>query len=386
MPNFSVGGAEKITINLVNEFAKKGIYLDLIVIEKKGPYHNLLSKEVKLFDLSQSSFIAKLKFRLLKPIVLPPSLAAYLQTNNILILVSTLNLPSIISLIVKKYFFKKIKVIVCLHNSLAMELSKNRLRDRIIAKILKYLLPIADSVVTVSQGLEKEIKSHILPSISHLVRTIYNPIDFLDISRQATESLSHHWVDKQDYRITLIACRLSQQKDLGTLIKAFAKVVSTDSSSRLIILGDGPEKSHLENLARQLEICSFIDFIGFKLNPYPWMAKAHVFVLSSLYEGLPSVLIEAMACGTSVVSTDCPHGPREILQEGRLGKLVPVGDHKQLSCAILDMLDNPTSIDLLIERAKEFSLASSVNAYNNLFTNMTSSNRIIYKSGVGQRV
>ena len=368
MPNFSAGGAEKVTINLVNEFLKRGIYLDLIVIEAKGPYLDLLSKEVKIFDLSESSFITKLGFRFLKPIILPYFLAKYLQRRNIHLLVTSLHLPTIISLIVKKYFFKKIKIIIFLHCSLKMELSKQNLRNRIIAKIAKSLLPIADSIVTVSQDLEEEIKSHI-PSVARLLQTIYNPIDISYISRQATktENLSHPWIDRQSYRIILTVGRLVLQKDLTTLIKAFAEVIRSCSSSRLIILGEGPEKSRLKDLARRLKVHGFIDFVGFQHNPYSWMAKADVFVLSSLYEGLPSVLIEAMACETQVVSTNCPHGAGEILQNGTLGRLVPVGNHKQLAHAILDTLHRPTSSNLLKERAKDFSIPQAIEAYDKLF-------------------
>ena len=379
MPNFAGGGAERVIINIVNGFAEKGIFLDVIVMKATGPYRNYLSKEVKVVDLSQSSFIAKQKLWLLKTLTLGLPLAKHLRKQNICILLTSLHLSDIISLIVKKYFFKKIKVIVRIANTLSMQLSKNaNLETRITANILKFLLPTADSVVAVSQGVAEDVKLHV-PSISHLVHTVYNPVDSPHISRLASESLSHPWIEKQDYRIILTANRFNPQKDIKTLIQAFAKVVKSEISSRLIILGDGPEKPRLESLARQLNVHDFIDFVGFKNNPFAWMAKAQVFVLSSAYEGLPNVLIEAMACGTPVVSTDCPHGPREILQDGKFGRLVPVGDYKQLSFAILETLKNSIPSDLLIKRASDFSIESSVESHRKLFNSIADSHMLFSK-------
>ena len=374
IPDCAGGGAEKVTVNLVNNLVKKGFYLDLVVLEAKGPFLNYLSKDVTLVNLSQSldnKYISKLKtWKFLQYVFFVFALFRYLRTRNIRVLLTSLHLTSTISLIVKKYFFKKVKLIICIHNTFSMELKIDRTAKEWKSSIfVNFLLSTADSIVTVSQGVEDDLKLH-NPSISHLVHTIYNPLISPHISRLVSESLSHPWIDKQDYRIILTVNRLYPVKDVTTLIKAFAKIIKLESSSRLIILGDGPEKPRLESLARQLEVYDFIDFVGFMPNPYSWMAKAHVFVLSSIHEGLPSVLIEAMACGTSVVSTDCPHGPREILQDGKLGSLVPVGDHEQLARAILDILHRPIPSNLLIERAKDFSIDSSVEAYSNLFKRM----------------
>ena len=366
-------------INLANSFAERGILFDFIVIEASGPFIKDLSKKVKLVSLLSQSFCNQYlsKFRiwkLLKYTVTVRRLTKYLRKNNIHILLSTLALPNILSLIVKKYLFKDMKLIVRIANTHSKEMERDKkldaLRAALLGQIFTGLLPTADAIITNSQGSGRDIKTHI-PTVSRLVQVIYNPVVSSQIALCAAESVSHPWIDKQDYRIILAAHRLRPQKDTATLIRAFAKIFKVNPSSRLIILGDGIEKSRLKSLALQLKVDDVIDFIGHTSNPFAWMAKAHVFVLSSLFEGCPNALIEAMACGTPVVSTDCPNGPREILQEGKLGKLVPVGNHRKLAQAILATLDNPTPSHLLQARVKHFSVASSTQSYSDLFKSLS---------------
>ena len=389
MHNFLGGGAERVIVHLANQFAKKSISVDLIVLETIGPRIDALSKEVNMVHLLSNSFRHQYlprptawmfrepvtKIPLLKYLIFSLMLSKYLRKKEISLLVTTLIIPSIISLVVKKYLFKKITLTVRIANTFSEQLkhiitsTKCKWKTYGRIEIFKFLLPSANTIITVSKGAEKDIKRHI-PPISHLVHTIYNPVVSSYIGRQMNKPVFHPWINRKDCKIILTANRLVPQKDIGTLIQAFAKVIKSESSSRLIILGDGPEKPRLESLARQLNVHDFIDFVGFKNNPFAWMAKALVFVLSSAYEGLPNVLIEAIACGTPVVSTDCPSGPREILQDGKFGRLVPVGDYQQLSLAILETLKNPTPTDLLIKRANDFSIESSVKSYSNLFSSL----------------
>jgi glycosyltransferase involved in cell wall biosynthesis len=133
--------------------------------------------------------------------------------------------------------------------------------------------------------------------------------------------------------------------------------------ARLIILGDGSERPALERLIEERGLQNFVRLPGFVVNPYAYMARAAVFVLSSIHEGLPNVLMEALACGTPVVSTDCPSGPRQILDGGRYGPLVPVGDPEALAEAILTTLNNPLPREVLKARAEIFSLDAMADAY-----------------------
>ena len=398
MYDFVGGGAERVIVHLANQFAKKSISVDLIVLETIGPRIDALSKEVNMVHLLSNSFRHQYlprptawmfrepvtKIPLLKYLIFSLMLSKYLRKKEISLLVTTFIIPSIISLVVKKYLFKKITLTVRIENTFSEQLkhiitsTKCKWKTYGRIEIFKFLLPSANTIITVSKGAEKDIKRHI-PPISHLVHTIYNPVVSSYIGRQMNKPVFHPWINRKDCKIILTANRLHPLKDMCTLIRAFAETLKTMPSSHLIILGEGPEKSKLENLGRQLNIYKFIDFVGFKNNPYSWMAKAHVFVLSSLSEGLSSVLIEAMACGTPVVSTDCPHGPREVLQDGKFGRLVPVGDYKQLSFAILETLKNSIPSDLLIKRASDFSIESSVESHRKLFNSIADSHMLFSK-------
>ena len=156
-------------------------------------------------------------------------------------------------------------------------------------------------------------------------------------------------------------------KDQATLLRAFAGVIRS-RPARLVVLGVGPEREKLLELAKSLNVSQLMDLPGFEVNPFAYMSKSKVFVLSSRYEGFPNVLVQAMACGTPVVSTDCRSGPREILEDGRWGHLVPVGDWRTMSEAILGTLDNPVPSDRLIARASDFSADASIDLYLEVLT------------------
>jgi glycosyltransferase involved in cell wall biosynthesis len=156
--------------------------------------------------------------------------------------------------------------------------------------------------------------------------------------------------------------RLTEAKDFGTLIKAFAEVLKV-KDCRLVILGEGEKRRELESLIESLNLVNKISMPGFVDNPYKYMRQASVFVLSSKWEGLPNVLIEAMACGTPLVATDCPSGPNEILQNGEYGLLVSVGDKDKMAEAILQQLEVPTDCNKLLERSLNFSVTRAVNEY-----------------------
>ena len=197
------------------------------------------------------------------------------------------------------------------------------------------------------------------------IRTVYNPVVSADLDRKARESPPHPWFDDRPCPVILAIGRMKKVKDFSTLLRAFARLL-VQRPARLIVLGEGRLRPSLQSLAWELGIAERVDFPGFQENPYAFLAKADLFVLSSRHEALPTVLIEAMACGCPVVSTDCPSGPREILEDGRLGPLVPVGDTEALAKAMARVLDEPPSRDLLRERASFFSVERAVERYERL--------------------
>jgi glycosyltransferase involved in cell wall biosynthesis len=168
---------------------------------------------------------------------------------------------------------------------------------------------------------------------------IYNPVIDSGFFEKSRQKLAHGWRSNQA-PIVLGVGRLSKQKDFPTLVRAF-RLVRDAQIARLVILGEGEDRESLSMLIRSLGLENDIDLPGFVENPFAFMSKASVFVLSSTWEGLPNVLIQALAAGAPIVSTDCPSGPREILKDGLYGELVPVGDHVSMAHAILRQLACP---------------------------------------------
>ena len=228
----------------------------------------------------------------------------------------------------------------------------------------KRAYPHADASVGVSRGVASELSEVVGVPVGR-VHTIYNPVVSEALVRNSDQPAGHPWLDNPGPRVILAAGRLSKQKDFPTLLTAFAKLRER-CPARLIVLGKGHLRPALESQAKELRIFDDVDFPGFARNPFAFMTKASLFVLSSRYEGLPTVLIEAMACGCPVVSTDTPFGPDEILEDGRWGELVPVGDAKALSEAMLRTLENPSPGDALRKRASAFGIEQAVDRYEEL--------------------
>jgi glycosyltransferase involved in cell wall biosynthesis len=158
------------------------------------------------------------------------------------------------------------------------------------------------------------------------------------------------------------AGRLTREKDFVTLIKAF-KQVRQHTDCKLVIIGEGPLRLSLERLVEALDLKDHVSLPGYAANPYAWMKKASLFVLSSAWEGSGNVLIEAMSMGVPAVSTDCPYGPSETLANGKYGALVPVGDPESMAKAMLDTLSNPLSANALQEAVAPFTLERSTQRY-----------------------
>ena len=238
-------------------------------------------------------------------------------------------------------------------------LSSGRLHQR-----ARRSYPFADCAVGISRGTTAELER--IPGMARdRIHTIYNPVVSTDIDRRARESPRHPWFDDRPYPVILAIGRMKKVKDFSTLLRAFARLL-VRRPARLIVLGKGRLQPSLLSLARELGVAEHVDFPGFKENPYAFLAKADLFVLSSRHEALPTVLIEAMACGCPVVSTDCPFGPREILEDGRLGPLVPVGDAEALADAMALTLEEPPEREALRQRASFFSVDRAVDQYEKL--------------------
>ena len=377
------GGAERVLLNLGCGFVAQGHRVDLVMARYSGHFLDQIPPEINVVDLKVRSARDSLKvaYRLgrdawfwLKMVFAKnphyvlgalPGLADYLSKGRPDALISSMDYPNAVAVVASKLANGKHRVILTVHSTLSEEVNRSKKR-RVKAQIDvdRRFYPQADAVVTVSQGVADDLAKTLNLPIAKIT-TIYNPVVTEQLLQQSTEPLSHPWFSSDGPPVLLTVGGIKPAKDHATLLKAFA-LVREKRPARLLILGEGKLREDLIHQAEALEISDDLEMPGFLDNPFPYMAQASLFVLSSVFEGLPTVLIEALACGCPVVSTDCPSGPREILDNGRFGALVPMEDEKSLSAAILKALDSRVNKDQLIARGKEFSLDRATGRYLNL--------------------
>jgi glycosyltransferase involved in cell wall biosynthesis len=213
-------------------------------------------------------------------------------------------------------------------------------RQRMVPALVKMTYPWADTVIGNSRGVAQDlVRITGLPDTR--IKVLYNPVVTPELHEKLQARPAHPWLLPGQPPVVLAVGRLTAQKDFPTLIRAFAEVRKS-RPARLLILGEGPDRGALEELVLEFDLSKDVSLAGFVDNPYPYMARASLFVLSSRWEGLPTVLIEALYCGVPVVATDCPSGPREILAEGKYGALVPMQDVPTLAQTIAQALDGRT--------------------------------------------
>ena len=222
-----------------------------------------------------------------------------------------------------------------------------------------------DGLIANAHGVAKDL-SEFLGVPAERIAVAPNPVVAPDLVERAAEPPGHPWLADTEIPVVMGAGRLSRVKDFPTLLRAFARLQAL-RPCRLMILGQGRQRAKLERLARDLGIEPVVALTGFVDNPYSYIARAAVFVVSSVREGGPNVLIEALACGTPVVATDCPHGPREILEDGRWGALVPVGDASGMAQAIDAALHERPASAALQGAAERYSVEHSTRCYLEAF-------------------
>lgn len=351
LPNLHGGGAERAVVNLIKGLHEKdsSIPLDLVLGSLEGAYIKQIPKQVRVIDFSVN--------RVLKSII---PLKNYLQEVKPFALVSHMSHANVIAVIAKYLSQTETKLLLVEHNTLSSDKSK-LFRGKFVPFFMRLLYPYADEIIGVSQAVSRDLERQ-LNLREGRVKTIYNPVVDDDLIMKANLPIKHSWFQKKDCPTILAVGRLTEQKDFATLVKAFA-ILRKEMIARLVILGEGELKDDLEKIVGELGISEDVSMPGFVDNPYQYMNNASVFVLSSQWEGLGNVLIEAMACGCPIVSTNCPSGPEEILVSGKYGHLVPTRNPEALAKAILNVLDHPAKKEILQHRAEYFSVENSVSNY-----------------------
>lgn len=320
------GGAERVMAILANELAKREVPVDLLLVHAVGEYLDTLSPAVNIVELPSARIVTS---------TLP--VARYLRKIRPRCLLSTLTSVNLIALLAHTLARSDARLVLREANTPSV-VGRNALRpkDRLIPILAKRAYPHADTIVAVSRGVAEDMLEHWgVPGDK--IAVIYNPLIGPELKALAAEPAMHPWLSESEHPIVLAVGRLTRQKNYPLLLAAFANLIK-EGPARLIILGEGEERPELELLVQQLGLGESVAMPGFESNPFAYMARASALALSSSWEGLPGVLIQALACGCPVVSTDCPSGPREILDEGRIGRLVPMDDPEALCAGMRDAI------------------------------------------------
>ncbi|MXS84839.1 glycosyltransferase [Nitrosomonas sp. HPC101] len=355
LPSLRGGGAERAMVTLANGFAERGLKVDLVLASAEGPYLSEVSSGVNIIDLKSSRVLASL-----------PGLVRYLRRERPQAMLSALNHANVIAVVARMLAGVPVRLVVSERNNVSLSGSSSKnLRSRVVLYMMRWAYRKADGVTAVSRGVADDLANTInLPR--DRISVIFNPVVTPELIEKSRMPLEHPWLGEGKPPVILGVGRLTPQKDFSILIRAFARV-RAEYDCRLVILGEGELRGELEQLVTSLGIQDSVQLPGFAENPFAWMSRVQLFVLSSRWEGLPNVLIQAMACGAAVVSTDCPSGPDEILERGKWGKLVPVRDEEALAEAIAALLEVPGNLlPDVRQRAGDFKQELAVGAYLNV--------------------
>jgi glycosyltransferase involved in cell wall biosynthesis len=345
------GGAERVMLSLATGVAQRGFAVDLVLVRRQGAYVEDIPPNIRVIELGTKRTVNSVA-----------ALARYLRRERPAVLLTALVHVNVAALLAGLLARCRTRLVVTEHNQISRNLSPTAPGTvRMAYRLVPFLYPRAAKIIAVSDGVAEDL-TRFTGMKRGRIDVAHNPVVTPGMLARASQPVNHPWFIGGEVPVILGVGRLSAQKDFGTLLRAFS-LVRAKRPARLVILGEGVCRNELEELADQLGVAADVQMPGFVDNPLAFMGKASLFVLSSLFEGLPTVLIEAMACGTPVVATDCPSGPREILEGGELGGLAPIGDAPALASAIERSLDNPVPAERLRSKAEGFTVDRAVDRY-----------------------
>lgn len=348
--NLRGGGLERVSLNLANELSRRGIQVDMVLAEADGVFLELLDPKIRVVDLNAPS-LKGYTFGLLR----------YLRREKPKALLAQGEEAGVASIVARWLSWVPTRVVVSCHSTISQYVPRSQyFKVRFLPALMRLTYPAADHVVAVSSGVADDLAERVFLSRSqiHVIPNPSIPSDFLTL---APEKPAHRFFSS-GLPVVVAVGSLVPAKDYPSLLEAFSMVLQ-HRDMRLIILGEGAERERLEGLISHLGIQDVVDLPGFVAPPWPFMASSSIFVLSSAWEGLPTVLVEALALGCRIVSTDCRNGPSEILEGGRHGELVPVGAPSEMATAIVRALDRPLDGAAQKIRARDFMPAPCLNAY-----------------------
>ena len=311
MHDLSGGGVERMRLTLIAELRSRGLNVSLVLGRKQGPLVPSLPTDLKTVVLGTKRSVFAVS-----------RLVSFLLSEKPDILVSSLDHNNIAALLARLFVGSSTGLIICQHNALACE-RKTGWKYAAVPWLYWLLHRVADGIVAVSRGVADDLSVTAWiarPRIS----VIYNPVIEKGFFERAAGPAPHMWLARKDCPVFVFVGRLTAQKDAITLLQAMEMVLRR-CKAKLILLGEGKEEQALRQFTIKAGIAHSIAFVGFQTNPLPWIRHADALISSSRYEGLGNAIVEALACGTHVIATDCPHGPAEVLLDGKLGSACSAG-------------------------------------------------------------
>lgn len=388
LPDLNGGGVQRIVMILAGAFAGRGAAVDLVVCDAEGHLRSQVPEGVRLVsleggglmgqrllalrsdprglpDLARAVFSLKPRWETLRFL---GGLSRYLRDERPEALFAATPYINMLAILARRVAGVPTRIVVSERTHFSTGKPRKRKRARQLSRAMGRTYAQADAIVAVSKGVADDLATTIGIARDR-VTTIHNPTLTPDFRAKLDEPIDHPWFAEGQPPVLLAVGRLGYQKDFATLVRAFGQV-RRDREARLVIIGDGgynkeqeERRRELKDLAAEFGVADDLDFPGYIKNPMPYMKRAGVFVLSSRFEGFPNVLLEALGSGAPVVSTDCPSGPREILDGGAFGPLVPVEDAEALAAAIVATLDRPPSAERQMARAAVFGYEASIDGY-----------------------
>lgn len=344
----SGGGAELSMLRLAENFRDRGFEVRVAVLKKRGRLVGQLPPGLPVDEIGGGRLSCI------------PRLARYLRRHRSDAIISFMTFPNFVTILAQALLLSPKRVVVSEHNTYSKSIRRRGLL-RLIYQAAPYVYRLSRKVICVSHGVEEDLAAATTLPRRYLT-TVYNPVITDELLVASTTPPQHPWLTAKSSPVILAVGRLEPQKNYPMLLRALARVRQS-RECRLVILGEGPLREQLEQEVEALGLSDAVDLHGFAPDAMAYMRAADLFVLSSSWEGLSNVLIEAMAVGCPVVSTDAPHGPREVLRDGEFGRLVPVDDAETLADAILETLDARGDASARMTWARSFSVDACAERY-----------------------
>jgi glycosyltransferase involved in cell wall biosynthesis len=361
MHDLRAGGVERQSLIIAEEFRRHGVDVTLVLHRLQGDLIDKVPAGLRIVELQGSRTVMDI-----------PRLARFLRTEQPDILLSNVDLNNVAALLAKAVSFSSSKVVICQHNPISTSFAlEGTWLYRYLGLSYRMLSPLITRAVAVSGGVATELGT-LAGLRNKQVLTINNPVVGPDFQARCEEPADHRWFHSRQPPVFVTAGRMVAHKDHETMIQALA-IHRRQFDSRLIILGTGPLRETLSDLVAQLNLEQSVDFLGFQSNVLPFIRQADAFVLSSRCEGFGNVIVEALGCGTPVISTRCEYGPAEILDDGRYGVLVETRNPAAMARAMdqVASLRDQFPAEMLRKRAGEFSYSACATRYLELFRSLT---------------